>query len=75
MIEEFRVFSGLCQITAPYWILDLITAVYSLLIYLNVVSHVILAMLDNVRVNLMSFLMAYSRCEWNFSFWSKITSR
>ena len=33
---EFRVSSGLCQITAPYWIRGLITAVYNLLTYLNV---------------------------------------
>lgn len=55
---EFRVSSGLCQIAAPYWILGLITAVYSLLIYLNGVLQMILAMLDSVKANLMPFLVA-----------------
>ena len=35
---------GLCQIAAPYWILGLITDVYSLLAYLNDVPQVIRAM-------------------------------
>ena len=55
---EFRVSSGLCQIAAPYWILGLITAVYSLLMYLNGVPQVILAMLDSARANLVPFLVA-----------------
>ena len=75
MIEEFRVFSDLYQIAASYWVLDLIIAIYNLLIYLNVMLHVILVMLDNVKANLVSFLVMYFRCEWNFSFWSKIMSR
>ena len=67
--------SGLCQIAAPYCTLGLITAVYSLLMYLNGVSHVILAMLDSTRANLVPFLVMWLRYEWNFSFWSKITPR
>ena len=58
VVGEFRVSSNLCQIAAPYWVLGLITTVYSLLTYLNEVSHVILAMLDSARVNLVPFLVA-----------------
>lgn len=68
IMEEFFESSGLCQIAAPYWVLGLLT-------YLNGVSHVILVMLDSARANLVPFLVAYSRFEWNFSFCSKVTPR
>lgn len=56
-VGVFRVSSDLCQITAPYWILGLIAAVYKLLTYLNGAPHMIFVILDNVRANLIPFLM------------------
>jgi hypothetical protein len=52
--------SFVCQITAAYWILGLITWVYSLLTYLNGAPHVILAILDIVNANFVSFLVTCS---------------
>ena len=66
--EEFRVSSDLCQMAASYWILGPMIVVYSLLIYLKGVLHVILAMLDNARANFVSFFVAYAKWAWNLSF-------
>src|SRR5579859_4866025 len=62
VMGESLVSPGLCQMAAPYCILGFITAVYSLLTYLNGVPHVILAMLDNAKANLVPFLTAWSMC-------------
>ena len=72
---EFRVSSGLYQTTAAYWVLGLITAVYSLLTYLKGAPHVALAMLDIARANFVPFLITCSMCERYFRRWSNITPR
>src|SRR5438552_18612214 len=64
---EFRMSSGLCQMAAPYWILGLMTAVYSLLTYLKGVPHVILAILDSARANFVPFFVACAKWAWTFS--------
>ena len=65
---EFRMSSGLCQMAAPYWILSLMTTVYSLLMYLKGVPHIILAILDSTRANFVPFFVVCAKWVWNFNF-------